>query len=101
MKAILVFLWTVAATSNTCLHAKNLVVQNITISEIINNHETICDEEVKHFPGIVMGHISPYYNKGKELSVKYARKFDIIAPTWFKIGHDNDCLLYTSPSPRD
>jgi len=90
---ILLVVCIVQAIPDTCLHNKNLVIQNTTTSDIINNHETICDEDIKHFPNIVIGHITPYYNRGKELAVKYAKKFDVISPVWFIIEKSNDSYI--------
>lgn len=71
--------------SKTCLHEKNLVNQVISPKEISKNHRLICDENIRYFSGKVQAHISTFYNKGKELALTYARKIDIISPTWYFI----------------
>eukprot|EP01022_Parablepharisma_sp_SALTPOND_P020656 TRINITY_DN3827_c0_g2_i1.p1 TRINITY_DN3827_c0_g2~~TRINITY_DN3827_c0_g2_i1.p1 ORF type:complete len:382 (+),score=19.19 TRINITY_DN3827_c0_g2_i1:93-1148(+) len=91
MKGIL---WTIIAfslssleVSETCVHSKGLVNKIITTSEISQNYRMICDQDVKHFSGVTMGHISPIYDRGKELSITYAKKFDIISPIWFTVDY--------------
>ena len=93
MKILILISFIIFTLETTCLHDMNLVKDNISTSEIIENHNNICDEDIKHFNGTVMGHISKYYSKGTELILLYAKKFDIISPIWYNIQRNND--IYT------
>ena len=56
-----------------------------SITEIKNQIEQTNLENVKNYPLITLGYITPWNKQGYDYVEKYSNKFDIISPTWFEI----------------
>lgn len=56
------------------------------IDDVKLEHTLTCqDPSHKHYPLINLGYITPWNRKGYDIVKKYAKKFDIISPTWFEL----------------
>ena len=59
--------------------------KNETIKEIKAQFEQKNLENIKNYPLITLGYITPWNKEGYEYVEKYSNKFDIISPTWFEL----------------
>ena len=73
------------AQSQSCLHDKGLVKVELLPSDILKNYNKTCDEEKKNFPNVLLGYITTFNPEGKNVSLKFAKKFDIITPVWYAV----------------
>ena len=63
-----------------------LILSQESLSEFRQHSEAICMEpDVKNFPLITIGWVTPTSIDGFEVALKYASKFDIVSPTYFEI----------------
>ena len=59
--------------------------QKWTISEIKTQLEQTNNKNIKNYPLITLGYITPWNKEGYDYVEKYSNKFDIISPTWFEL----------------
>ena len=86
----LVLLVASAVVGESCLHKKGLVKVDLIGSDILKNHNEPCDEKIKNFQNPLLGYVTPWNPKGKEMAKLYASKFDLISPVWYNIDVAND-----------
>ena len=73
------------AKMQSCLHDKGLVKLELTVPDILKNHEQTCDEDKKNFANVLLGYVTPWNPQGKDAAVKFAKKFNIISPVWYNL----------------
>ena len=59
--------------------------KNEAISEIKAQFEQKNMQNIKNYPLITLGYITPWNKEGYDYVEKYSNKFDIISPTWFEL----------------
>ncbi len=92
--AVILLLAPADGSQESCLHKLNLVARDVTPSDIVKHSSLVCDNAIKYFSGITIGHVSPWHPRGKALSLQYAKKFDVISPFWYSIEfHDGKYVV--------
>ena len=59
--------------------------QKLSIVEIKSQIEQTKINNIKNYPLITLGYITPWNKEGYDYVEKYSNKFDIISPTWFEL----------------
>lgn len=65
---------------------RKLVGKTPYVKDIIKYHGTYYqDVSTRYFPNKVLGHVTPWNNKGYDVAKVWAQKFDYISPVWLQI----------------
>jgi len=86
---------------NTCLHKKNLVKVDISSTEILENHNTFCDENIKNFPNPTLAYLTPWNSEGKNIAKLYAKKIDLLCPVWYNMDFSENSYIITGENNYD
>ena len=61
----------------------------LSSKEILEHHSKYeSDTSAKHFPGSVLGYVTPWNNHGYNVAKIFGSKFSMVSPVWLQVGGD-------------
>nr|XP_060625028.1 chitinase domain-containing protein 1 isoform X1 [Anolis sagrei ordinatus]XP_060625038.1 chitinase domain-containing protein 1 isoform X1 [Anolis sagrei ordinatus]XP_060625046.1 chitinase domain-containing protein 1 isoform X1 [Anolis sagrei ordinatus]XP_060625056.1 chitinase domain-containing protein 1 isoform X1 [Anolis sagrei ordinatus] len=73
--------------SDKTVQDRGLVVTDSKTRDIILEHKSYCAKKAreKHFPGDVLGYITPWNSHGYDIAKTFGNKFTVISPVWLQV----------------
>nr|XP_033784166.1 chitinase domain-containing protein 1 [Geotrypetes seraphini] len=73
--------------SDSPVQDRGLVVTNPKFKDIVLEHKNYCAKKMKtrHFPGNVLGYITPWNSQGYDIAKTFGNKFPLLSPVWLQV----------------
>ena len=94
MNIFFIFLIFILSTSNICPIPNSLEEEIFTSEELLLNANNLCISNRTHNI-TVHAYFTPWNKLGKNFSVEYSNKFDIISPVWYTAEYKDDSVFIT------
>ncbi|XP_044538254.1 chitinase domain-containing protein 1 isoform X2 [Gracilinanus agilis] len=73
--------------STLTVQERGLVVTDLRAQDVVLEHNSYCAQKSrqKHFPGHVLGYVTPWNSHGYDVAKIFGNKFTLISPVWLQV----------------
>ncbi|XP_043828364.1 chitinase domain-containing protein 1 isoform X2 [Dromiciops gliroides] len=73
--------------STLTVQERGLVVSDLKAQDVVLEHSSYCAHKTKqrHFPGHILGYVTPWNNHGYDIAKIFGNKFTMISPVWLQV----------------
>jgi chitinase domain-containing protein 1 len=79
------YVYQIRASTLSSLFDRKLVSEQVHYKDIIDNHATYLNNSEKTFNGITLAYVTPWNNRGYDISKWFKGKFSHLAPVWYLV----------------
>ncbi|XP_020834991.1 chitinase domain-containing protein 1 isoform X1 [Phascolarctos cinereus] len=73
--------------STLTVQERGLVVSDLKAQDVVLEHGSYCAQKTRHrhFPGHVLGYVTPWNSHGYDIAKTFGNKFTLISPVWLQV----------------
>lgn len=73
--------------SSTTIFERGLVTESVKVHDLLKHHKSYCINTAseKRYNGTVLGYVTPWNNRGYDISKIFGAKFSYVSPVWLQL----------------